>query len=140
MKKTIDRIMLAALTIVVAVLVATSLPTLSGHHLSGTTLRIHMMASGALVIGLPIFAVYWILRCINPSSSGFVQRTGYWFVLTTGLLSIATAFACMLPIASTAQMKQLMLWHGYIGFTMVPAIILILIGARIWGQSSRETS
>ena len=136
MKLMIDRVMLAVLVIVVAVLVVTSIPFLSGQSLEGRMLRVHMMASGVLVVGLPIFALAWTLRVINRAASGSIQRIGFWLVLVTGLMTTATMFVCMLPIASTTEMKSLMHWHGYFGFAMIPATVVLLLGSWKWRRAS----
>ena len=107
MRLWIDRLFLAAITLFVTILAATSAPVLFGGHLGGLRLLLHMMASGALVFALPLFALYWLGRSISRSNSGGLQRLGFWTLLLAGVLTIASMFACMLPIPSTEQMHQL---------------------------------
>jgi flagellar biogenesis protein FliO len=92
----------------------------------------HMYASGALVFVLPLFALYWLFRCLNSAASGGVQRLGFWLLIITGTLTIATVFVCMLPVPSTEQMEQLIELHGYAGFAMVPALLLVVIGEYLY--------
>ncbi|MCO8122168.1 hypothetical protein NHH03_10500 [Stieleria sp. TO1_6] len=126
----IDRILLLALILVVALLTITALPFFAGQTLGGQTLLIHMMASGVLVVGLPLFALVF-LRHLRPSQpASKAQQAGYLATIATGLLTILTVLACMLPIASTEQMHVLMETHGWAGLAMIPAIGLLLIGMR----------
>ncbi|QDT12453.1 hypothetical protein K239x_44630 [Planctomycetes bacterium K23_9] len=128
----IDRILLLAIVVIVAVLTATALPVLAGHHLGGTMLLLHMMASGALVFALPAAAIVWLSRNINSATSDFIQRCGFWALIVTGFATIATVFFCMLPYPSTQTMHQLINWHGWSGFAMVPATVLLAIGSLRW--------
>jgi hypothetical protein len=132
MKLWIERILLIAITAIISVLTVTALPVLSGGQLTGQTLLLHMFASGALVFALPIFALFYLGRSINRLRSGGLQRIGFWSLVLTGLITIATVFIAMLPIPSTQQMHQLLDVHGYAGFAMVPALVLLLVGASRW--------
>jgi hypothetical protein len=138
MKTWFDRLLLIALLVVIAILTVTAIPLLRGEHLSGRMLFAHMRASGALVIVLPIFAINGLLKHLNHNTSGAGQRLGYWTVLVTGLLTIATIFVCMLPVPSTAQMETLIQWHGYAGYAMVASAILLCLG--IWSFNAKETA
>ena len=96
----------------VAVLAATSLPVvIGGGHLDGLKLLLHMMASGGLVFALPLYALHNLTRAMNRQRSGGLQRLGFWLLILAGLVSIATMFLCMLPLASTEQMHQLVELH-----------------------------
>lgn len=128
----IDRLLLIAIIVIVAVLTATALPVLAGHHLGGTMLLLHMMASGALVFALPIAALFWLPRYLTRYASDALQRWGFWLLIATGFVTIATVFACMLPYPSTPVMHQLINWHGWAGFAMVPAVLLLLVGSLRW--------
>jgi hypothetical protein len=138
----IDRIFLLAITAIVAALTATALPVLGGGHLEGTMLLLHMMGSGAMVIALPLFALYYLPRSINRFKSGSLQRIGFWSLIAAGLVTTATMFACMLPLPSTDQMHQLIQLHRYAGFAMVPAVALLMVGASRWRriQSTRSAT
>jgi hypothetical protein len=142
MSQWIDRLFPVAIAAIVAALTVTALPVLAGGHLGGTMLLLHMMASGAMVIALPLFALYYLPRCISQLTSDSLQRLGYWLLIFTGLVTIATMFACMLPIPSTNQMHQLIQLHGYAGFAMVPAVALLLSGVWRWRriQSTRSAT
>ena len=143
MRVWVDRIFLLVITILVAVLAGTALPgQLGGEHLGGLRLLAHMMASGALVFALPLFALYYLGRGISRFKSGGLQRLGFWTLILAGAVTITTMFLCMLPLPSTEQMHQLMLVHGYAGFTMVPALALLLLGAARWRriQSTRSAT
>ena len=74
----IDRIFLAAITLIVTVLALTALPVLAGGHLEGYTLLMHMMASGMLVVALPLFSLIYLGRSISKHKSGGLQRLGFW--------------------------------------------------------------
>lgn len=142
MRLWIDRIFMVALVAIIFVLTVTALPVLGGGHLGGPTLLLHMMASGALVIILPLFALFFVLRCISRLKSGGLQRLGFWLLLISGLLTIATVFLCMLPLPSTETMHQLISVHGYAGFAMVPAVVVFVLGASRWRriQSMRSAT
>ncbi|NNE00139.1 MAG: hypothetical protein HKN47_22700 [Pirellulaceae bacterium] len=142
MKIWIDRILIFALVVVLAVLTATALPVLFGGHLGGMWLLAHMIASGALVFGLPVVALIWMWPNLSSHTSGAIQRLGFWSLITTGLLTIATVGACMLPFPSTETMHQLIQWHGYAGFAMVPALAVLLWGIARWRriQSTRSVT
>lgn len=132
MKTWIDRILLLAIVAIVAALTATALPVLAGHHLGGTVLLLHMMASGALVFALPAAGLFWLSRYLNQHASNTIGRWGFWLTIATGLATIGTVFACMLPYPSTDTMHQLIKWHGWAGFAMVPAVVLLLFGSLRW--------
>ena len=136
----IDRILIVALVIVVGVLAATSLPSLSGATLGGGALMTHMMASGVLVIGLPIFALTFLRYFAPRRSTSGIQHIGYVATIACGLLTIATVFVCMMPIPSTGQMHDLMSLHGWSGFAMIPAIAVLLIGLRLTRSASHPRS
>ena len=121
---------LAAICLIVVVLTVTALPSIQGETLGGIILMLHMMASGALVFALPVYAMLYVWRHLDRSAATATQRLGFWCVLVTGLIATATMFACMMPIASTETMHHLVQWHGYAGFAMVPAVVLLL-----WGVS-----
>lgn len=142
MRLWIDRLFLIALVAIIFVLTATALPVLGGGHLEGPMLLLHMMASGALVIVLPIFGLYFLTRSIDRFKSGGLQRLGFWSLLITGLLTIVTVFVCMLPIPSTETMHELIEVHGYAGFAMVPAVVVLVLGASRWRriQSTRSAT
>ena len=128
----IDRILLAALILVVAALAVTSLPSLGGETLLGRSLLAHMMASGFLVIGLPIFAIAFLRHFSARQPTSGLQNWGVLATIATGLLAIVTVFLCMLPIPSTHQMHVLMSAHGWAGFAMIPAIIVLLLGRAVY--------
>ena len=108
----IDRLFLLSNTGFVFELTATSQPVvIGGGHLEGEKLLMHMMASGGLVVVLPLFALSQLSRSTNRLRSGGLQRCGFWLLIASGLVSIATMFLCMLPIASTEQMHQLVMLH-----------------------------
>ena len=136
----IDRFLILALIIVVAVLTVTSLPSLGGETLDGQTLLAHMMASGFLVIGLPIFAIVFLRYFSTGQRTSALQRLGYLGTVLAGLLTIVTVFLCMLPIPSTHEMHSLMALHGWAGFAMIPAIVLLLVGLRITRSASHPRS
>lgn len=142
MRRWIDQAFPIAIAVIITVLAVTALPALSGDHLEGSMLLVHMMASGALVVALPLFALYCLRQCLSRWTSHSAQRFGYWLLVFFGLITTATIFACMLPLPSTEQMKQLMQWHGYAGFAMVPAVALLLLGVWRWRriQSTRSAT
>ena len=128
MSNILHSVFLVALFLIVALLTATAVPSLKGEPLGGTTLLLHMMASGALVFALPLYAMFYVWRHLNLSAATGIQRLGFWLVLVSGMITTATVFACMMPIASTETMHQLIAWHGYAGFAMVPAFAVLVLG------------
>ncbi|MCG8652811.1 MAG: hypothetical protein MI861_23430 [Pirellulales bacterium] len=132
MKTWIDRILLLALLVATGALSASAAPWLLGGHVEGRLLLVHMAASGALVITLPLFAISYLLRSMSRFRSGRLQRLGYWSLVLAGVITIATVFACMLPLAPTELMRELIRVHGYAGFAMVPALLLLIWGSVRW--------
>lgn len=120
----IRRLTLAALMIAIAVLAGTSLPTWWGDHLGGYRLLIHMMASGVVVLGLPIYAVLRWTDWRSPPTPSRASVISFWALVVSGFLTIASMYACMLPSTSTPWMITLIDFHGWIGSTM--AIVAIL--------------
>ena len=137
MKRIAGGTILSILAVLVGAAFATSLPALSGERIQGRLLLLHMVAGSGLVFTLPIFAVTWLLRCIDVQRSRWLECFGYLIVILGGLVSIITVFICMLPIPSTSQMHELMTLHKYAGWLTVPAVLALLIG--VW-HSHRKTS
>ena len=134
MKNWFHHLLLAAICVVLIVLMFTAWPAVWGYPVQGQTLLLHMMASGALVFCLPCYAAFFLWRNLDRSSTAATQRLGFWAVLASGFVTIATVFACMMPLASTDTMHQLIQWHGYAGFAMVPAAMLL-----VWGVSRTKS-
>ena len=130
MRNFIHALLLLAILLIVIALAVTAVPSIQGEPLGGNMLLLHMMASGALVFALPIYALFFVWRHLNRASATATQRMGFWLLILTGLITTATVFACMMPIASTDTMHELISWHGYAGFAMVPAVFVLL-----WGVS-----
>lgn len=130
MKNFIDRIFELALLVTVCLLTGTALSAYFGEHLGGQTLLYHMIVSGVLVVGLPVFAVWWLFRMIRRDRSSGLQRFGFWTTVLFGLVTITTVFLCMLPLASTEQMEILIKWHGYAGLAMLAAVVVFCLGTR----------
>ena len=126
------RILVGVITVVVATLTISALPTLADHHMEGQRLMIHMMAGGTLVFAVPAFALLFLGRAISPLRSGGLQRFGYWLLIVASLIAITSVLLCMLPLLSTEQMEQWMTLHGYAGFATVPALLLLVIGSVRW--------
>ncbi|QEG42302.1 hypothetical protein [Roseimaritima ulvae] len=135
MKRWIERLLLIAVVVIVAVLTVTAVPVLGGGHLGGTWLLAHMAASGALVFVLPVFAIVGLWREIQDQATSPLQRWGFWAVVLSGLLTIATVFVCMLPLPSTSAMETLIVSHGYAGWALAVATIGLLIGC--WRRRSK---
>lgn len=136
----IDRLLLFALVLVVGILTVTALPALFGGALGGKMLLAHMMASGALVVGLPVLALAFLRHFWGSTPIARSQQWGYLACVATGLLTIATVFLCMLPIPSTDQMHELILVHGWAGFAMVPATLLLVVGVKATRSASHPRS
>ena len=124
----IPRILLAVVAVLTLWLGATALPSLRATHLGGGALLQHMVASGGLVVVLPVYGVLALGRQLDRLRSGRLERAGFWALIGTGFVTIGTVFLCMLPIASTEMMDHLVRWHGYVGFVMVAALLLLLLG------------
>ncbi|MCD0459319.1 hypothetical protein [Roseiconus lacunae] len=136
----VDRFLIGCLVLVVAILTATSAPAVLGRPFGGTMLLTHMMASGALVFGLPVFAFAMIRHFLPQHPIARSHAAGFLLTVMAGLLTIASVFACMLPIPSTDQMHRLMQVHKIAGLTMTPAIVLLLIGLRLTRSASHHHS
>lgn len=136
----IDRLLLVALVVVVVALAATSMPSLSGETLTGQALLGHMVSSGAFVIGLPVFALFFLRHLTGRSGVSRTQQAGYLITVLAGWVTIATVFTCMLPLPSTDQMHRLMEIHGWAGFAMLPAVGLLLLGVGFTRSASHRRS
>ncbi len=136
MKGWIERSLWIALASIVAVLTVTALPVLGGGHLGGNWLLAHMAASGALVFGLPLFAIDGLWRQLQGQTTNSLQRWGFWAVVLSGLITIATVFICMLPLPSTSAMETLIYSHRYAGWAMTLATIGLLVGR--WRREAKK--
>jgi hypothetical protein len=134
----LERMFAIVLIVLVTVLTVTAVPSWGGHPIEGFWLLLHMAASGAMVFVLPIYAVLGLIGWSNRTTQG-VRTTpgvtppklsviGFWGVVAFGLATIATVFVCMLPIPSTDQMHQLVAWHGWAGYAMAIAGIVLIVG------------
>lgn len=133
----IDRILLALLVLVTLALTVTAFPSLSG-NLKGDVLRYHMLASGPLVVGLPICALVWLRYFFAPEVSRR-RRFLYLSVFALGLATIVTVFLCMMPVASTHTMHELMKWHGWTGYGLAAAVCVLVVSAFIKPNSTKES-
>ena len=102
----IERCCVLALTIIVGALAITGLAPLVGMKMENSVLLVHMMASGVFVVGLP-FTMLILLRHFFAKNA-FISWLAYLVLTTAGLITIATVFVCMFPVASTEMMHQLM--------------------------------
>jgi len=132
MLKILRRLTFAAILIASAILVATSLPTWWGEHLGGYRLLAHMSASGILVAGLPLYAILRWTDWLTPGKTTRGSAITFWLMTFAGFLTIASMFACMLPTTSTATMRTLIDFHGWIGTTMAITAVLHLLTRRPW--------
>ncbi|MEM0925308.1 MAG: hypothetical protein AAGJ83_04660 [Planctomycetota bacterium] len=135
----IDRFVLVALIVVIVVLTVTSVSAFGGEPLAGDQLLGHMMASGVLVVGLPVFAIAFLRHFPKPESS-WTLRVGVMLTIATGLGSMATVFLCMLPIPSTDEMHLLIGVHRWVGLGMIPAAGLVIVGVSLKRSASRPRS
>ena len=140
MKTWIDRLLAAAVLFLVSILVVSTIPWITEGHMEGQWLLLHMFASGALVVSLPLLALFMVWPNLSRFKSGGLQRLGFWSLMLTGLATIATVFLCMLPIPSTDQMHELMRWHGYAGFGMLPALLVLVWGTTRWRRMNATRS
>ncbi|MAP07306.1 MAG: hypothetical protein CMM00_00265 [Rhodopirellula sp.] len=122
----IRNVSLLVLVIATGALVATALPTLWGGHLGGATLRFHMMASGAVVVLLPVYAIARLLMRRLPATESVMEMGAFRTLLIFGIATIATMFVCMLPVASTDTMHELVELHGWAGLAMAAAIAAVV--------------
>ncbi|MEM9645671.1 MAG: hypothetical protein AAF989_11830, partial [Planctomycetota bacterium] len=112
---------------------------LASQPLEGELLMGHMTASGVFVLGLPALAWLGLRHLASDSPNHRIRRLGYWSVLTTGWLTVASVFACMLPVFGTDSMHRLISIHGYAGFAMLPAMALLCGGLIFFrNQSTRS--
>ncbi|TWT67513.1 hypothetical protein [Allorhodopirellula solitaria] len=124
--KRVIRILLGwALLVLVAALLVTSL---GPHPLHGNTLMAHMLASGAFVAVLPLFAIAWLWPMSDPAKRVVLTRVGYWTLLLTGFLTTVTMFLSMLPMAGTETLHELIGLHGSAGYAMAAAAVIFSLG------------
>ncbi|TWU60318.1 hypothetical protein Poly51_05930 [Rubripirellula tenax] len=116
---------LIAIIVATIVLVVTALPTLAGGHLADTRLLVHMMASGVVVALLPVYAIARLMPSSRGTLDTSAQRTALRCLLLFGLLTTATMFVCMLPIASTHTMETLIALHGWSGYALAVATVWV---------------
>lgn len=121
---------LAVIIAAIAVLVGTSLPTWWGGHFGGFRLLAHTMASGVLVVGLPVYSILWWTEWLSKPNASRANVITFWALVFTGFLTIASMFACMLPTTSTPWMITLIDFHGWIGSTMAIVAILHVLTCR----------
>lgn len=119
------RLMVAVLGIDMVVLTATALPTLTGGHLGGTVLLLHMMASGVMVALVPA-TLWWSLAMARGRG---LSSTFLWFVVFA-LATIGSVFVVMLPIASTPVMEKAVTIHGWVGYAT--AVLGLLACIAVW--------
>ena len=149
MIRLLKSVVLLVTVLAIVALTVTSLPAITGSNaedegssqaLSGTMLMAHMAASGVLVFGLPVFAIVWLPREIASQIASRLEITGFWLLILTGVITIATVWLCMLPVAETQTMHTLMIVHGYAGFAMAPATALLLWGLVSLRRKKRTRS
>lgn len=117
-----------ALLPAIAVLVGTALPTWWGDHLGGNRLLVHMMASGVVVVMLPVYGFIRWSRWMGGHERHRGEPTVFWLMMASGFLTIATMLACMLPLASTDTMHALVQLHGWVGHGLaLTALSMLLI-------------
>jgi magnesium-transporting ATPase (P-type) len=132
MNEWLIRVALAVIALAIAALTISSLPTLADHHMEGQRLMAHMFAGSVLVFAMPAFAILFLSRAIIPGRSAGLQRIGYWSLIVTSLIAIASVLLCMIPLLSTEQMVRWMTLHGYAGLATAPALLLLLVGSARW--------
>ena len=136
----LDRLLTIALVIVVGSAAATALPAVTdGDVLRGRLLRAHMVAGGALVIGLPIVALWFLRRAVGGGAFHALGCFGYWTVMASGWVTIASVYVCMVPVASTDQMHELVELHGAAGWAMSVAVLALLAGAFQESRPRRQS-
>ncbi|KAA1261072.1 hypothetical protein LF1_36160 [Rubripirellula obstinata] len=124
----IERALAMLLVGLVVVLTATTAVSWGGHGMSGLPLLIHMGASGALVFTLPVYAIIGLIGFSRRHLRASMYNIGFWGSVAFGLPTIATVFLCMLPIASTDTMHQLVSWHAWAGYALTIAAVVLVIG------------
>lgn len=127
MRKFIRRVCFLALLVAVVISVITSLPTWFGGHFGGYRLLIHMMGSGVIVVTLPLYAILRWTDWLTDIPSGRAEPIAFWTMIVFGFLTIASMFACMMPIASTGTMRELIDLHGWLGTVMAIAVVANLL-------------
>lgn len=135
----IRNVSLLVLALATGVSFATALPTLWGGHLGGATLRFHMMASGAVVTMLPVYAVVRLLQRNRGAQGSMLEISVFRALLVMGVATIATMFVCMLPIASTDTMHELVELHGWFGFVLA-ALVALSVWIAVKMRAERSSS
>ncbi|SMP53632.1 hypothetical protein SAMN06265222_104136 [Neorhodopirellula lusitana] len=115
------------LMIAVVVSVVTSLPTWFGGHLGGYRLIVHMMASGVVVILLPMYTVLRWGESLRNQIGTSLEPIAFWTMVVFGFLTIGSMFICMLPIAGTGTQREMIDLHGWLGAVLAIAVVLNLV-------------
>ncbi len=126
LSRSIRIVSLIAVVGAAGVLTVTALPTLSGGHLNGNRLMIHMMASGVMVAALPIYGLTRLLPSSLAKFQSRLAQVALRCLLLCGMLTIATMFACMLPVFSTSSMESLISTHGWLGYLTAIAALGVM--------------
>lgn len=116
--KAIGRLIALVLVVGVFVLMLTSLPWWWGEAIHGKRLLAHMTASGAVVVGLPLFAVFVFAR--GPQRGA----AWTWIAVTLGTATIASMFVCMLPLLGTASQRTAIGLHGWLGWFFAATLLV----------------
>lgn len=116
--------------------------------LAGWWLLIHMVAAGAFVAALPLFALSWChanrfgSRRSESSHEPIVRfpwiaKTAFWLILAGGLVVALTMLVSMLPLFGTDELHELLILHRYSGLLVVVAAAIHFYGLLIrrlgWG-------
>lgn len=123
MRRFVQRAAFWLMLVAVFVSVLTSLPTWFDGHLGGYRLMVHMMASGLIVAALPVYAILRWSEWWTDVPRGVGEPIAFWTMIVFGFLTIASMFACMLPVASTSMMRELIDLHGWFGSVLAIAVI-----------------
>ena len=124
MKAWLTRLSGLALFVAVCVSVVTSLPTWMGGHLGDNRLLAHMMASGVIVVLLPVYGWLRLVDWLAEPRPTAGESLAFWSMMLFGFLTIATMFVCMTPMASTASMRELIDLHGWVGGVLALSLVV----------------
>ena len=131
MIRVLEAILLLVLTVVVAASAVTAWSATGERDaLEGQALRGHMLASGALVVVLPVVAVWFLRRAVGGRGLSMLGRIGYWTLVAAGWAVIASVYVCMLPVTASDRMAGWIELHAVAGYLLCGGLVALLLGVR----------
>jgi len=127
-----EQLVYSVLFLAIVVLSATAFyAVLAEGALEDRWLLAHMVASGALIGSLPLFALTWALpcrfgsTCAKPQADGtssqrfcWLSKICFWLILASSIVTAGTMLLSMLPLFGTRTLEGLLNVHRYSGLLL----------------------